>query len=276
MGGEGVILTANYRSGQDRRLAPGQHDVIEVHAGRAGDVQTVDQLEAGDAEGHPRKIRLVAQGKSDGEGAKLRADPVTRIERSRDEHLHVEGAEAIDAQGLARNLTIASDPIAQALQAEELAVERPDEDPVQIVDPGEVLRLETRREIGWVEVRRLERALSRCRLLGPKGLHEESFLTEARVLRTEPWLEGEERARSPHGELGWPTPRPRRMTLGDDRIEPDHLAMGELRGVGRRAHSFHDDVVEADDVLEALRHAGDNQTKDTEPGEHGQGRAEPS
>src|SRR5215470_7934903 len=111
------------RLGQDGWLAPGQYDVVEVHTGRASDVQTVDQLESGDAEGRPRKIRLVAEGKSDGEGAELRADPVTRIERSRDEHLHVERAETIDAQGLARNLTIASDPIAQALQSEELAVE---------------------------------------------------------------------------------------------------------------------------------------------------------
>ena len=147
---------------------------------------------------------------------------------------------------------------------------------MQIVDAREMLRLETRREIGRVEVRRLERALSRRRLLGPKGLDEESFLTEARVLRAEPWLEGEKRARRPHGELGWHTARQRRMTLGDDRVEANDLAMGELRGVRGRARSFHHDVVEADDVLEALRRAGDNQTEDTEPGEHGQGRAAPS
>src|SRR5262249_8633143 len=143
-----------------------------------------------------------AEGKADGESAKLGPDPVARVEGSRDQHLHVEGTETVDAQWLARNLAIAGDPIAQALEAEELAVERSDEDPVQVVDPREMLRLEAGGEIGGMKVRRFERSLSRRRLLSPEGFHEEPFLPEARILRALAGLEGEERARGSHGELG--------------------------------------------------------------------------
>src|SRR5262245_45069515 len=71
--------------GHDERLASGQHDFVEVDAGGARDVQTVHQLEAGDAEGHPGKIGVIAEGKPDGKGAKLGPDPVARVERARDE-----------------------------------------------------------------------------------------------------------------------------------------------------------------------------------------------
>src|SRR5215471_11904297 len=187
------VLLWRLRHGE--RLASGQHDVVEVDAGRARDVQTVHQLEAGDAKGHPGKIGVIAEGKPDGKGAKLSADPVAGVERGRDEHLHVEGAEPVDARGLARHLAVASDSIAQALHAEELAVERSDEDAVQIVDAREMLRLEASGEISGMEVRRLERSLSRRRLLSPEGLHEKSFLTKARILRALARLEGEERTR---------------------------------------------------------------------------------
>src|SRR5262245_55188914 len=197
-----ALFVLLWRLRHDERLASGQHDVVEVHAGRARDVQTVHQLEAGDAEGHPGKIGAIAKRKPDGKGAKLGQDPVARVERACDEHLYVEGAEALDAQWLARNLAVAGDPITQALQAEELAIQRPDEDAVQFVDAREMLRLEARGEISRMEVGRLERSLSRRRLLSPEGLHEKSFLPKARILRALARLEGEERAGGSHSELG--------------------------------------------------------------------------
>src|SRR5262249_46381107 len=163
-------------------------------------------------------------------------------------------AEPVDAQGLARHLAVASDPIAQALHAEELAVERPDEDAVQIIDAREVLSLEARGEISGMEVRRLERSLSRRRLLSPEGLHEKSFLPKTRIFCALARLEGEERAGGSHGELGRQAARHCGVTLRDDGIEPDHLTVRKLRSVGGRARTFHADVVEGNYVLERLRH----------------------
>src|SRR5713101_6242342 len=50
---------------------PGQENVVEIHARRAGDVELLDQLEAGDAEGPPWEVCLISNGQTDGEGYEL-------------------------------------------------------------------------------------------------------------------------------------------------------------------------------------------------------------
>lgn len=42
------------------RLAPRQHDVVEIHARRAGEVDLVDLLEAENAQGPPRQLRVIS------------------------------------------------------------------------------------------------------------------------------------------------------------------------------------------------------------------------
>src|SRR5215471_19628750 len=98
-----------------------------------------------------------------------------------------------------------------------------------------MLRLEARGKISGMEVRGLERSLSRRRLLSPERLHEKSILPKARILRALARLEGEEGARGPHGELGRQSARQRGVALRDDGIESDHLTVSKLQSVGGRA-----------------------------------------
>src|SRR5439155_18718592 len=129
--------------GQRRRLALREDNVVEVHAGRAGDVDLVDQLKAKDAQGKPWQVQVVADGKADGKGRELGANGSPRVERSRDEHVDIVVAEPLDAERLGRDLPVAGHAVAEAPDTEAFPVERADVEPVELVGIAEMLTLES-------------------------------------------------------------------------------------------------------------------------------------
>src|SRR5262245_50644581 len=95
-----LLLVLTPLGGGRRRLAPGQDNIVEVNARRAGDVDLPDHFEAKDAKRPPGQVSLIAGRQPDGKEHELGADRRSRIELSCNEHVDVEVAEPLDADRL--------------------------------------------------------------------------------------------------------------------------------------------------------------------------------
>src|SRR5262245_1156133 len=158
-----------------------EHNVVEIHARRAGDVELFHQLEVEDAKSRPGQIHFVADRQPERERRELESNRIPRIKPSGEQDIDIEITESFDAERLGWHLTIAGGSIAETLQTEALSVKRPDVEAVELVWIPEVLSLEAGREIRRVEMRTLEIA-SRCaNLYRPKRFDQERLLDKTRI-----------------------------------------------------------------------------------------------
>ena len=188
---EGTLLFLALRAWFCERLPSRQHDVVEIHARRARDVDLLDQLEPEDTKSHPWQIRVVADRQPNRKRYKLGSNRTPWIKRSGEQDIDVEVTESFDAERLGRHLTIARDSIPEALQTEALPVKRTDVDPVELVWIPQVLSLEAGGEISRVEMRTLEIAFACANLRRPERLDQECLLDKTRVRRPVARLEGQ-------------------------------------------------------------------------------------